>query len=130
MLWRKKTPQFGRRDVANLRPVRNQALTWDRHEDGSVQINMTCRRSGLGKALAILFYIPKEQRKTIELDNIGSFVWERCDGKNNVSRLTDELSQQYQLSRREAEVSLMAYLKTLGERNLIGFIAKRKGKTA
>lgn len=127
LFWKRKTPQLTRRDVIRLRPVRNQALTWERGEDGNVRIEMLCRRSRLGKTLSIIFFIPREQRRVIELDPIGSFVWERCTGKKDVSKITDDLSDEYNLSRREAEVSLMAYLKTLGEKNLVGFATRKKG---
>lgn len=109
-----------------MKPIRNQALTWEQDDEGLVTINMEFTRSRMGRWLGILFYIPKKRTRTFELDAIGSFVWERCDGKKNVNKLTTELSKQYNLSKREAEVSLLTYLKTLAERNLIGFVVRHK----
>lgn len=112
-----------------MKPIRNQAVTWEEDAEGLVTIQMDFRRNRTGRLLGLLFYIPKERKRTFELDAIGSFVWERCDGKKNVTKLTAELSKQYNLSRREAEVSLLTYLKTLADRNLIGFVMRQKGKT-
>jgi hypothetical protein len=50
------------------------------------------------------------------LDEVGSFVWNLCDGEHPVSALVEALVERYKLGKREAEVSLTTYLKQLGKR--------------
>ncbi len=80
-------------------------------------------------------WLPPE--KHLVLDRVGSGVWELCDGFHSVESILDYIQRRHKLSRREAEVSVSAYLKILGQRRLIGLRAaetksgkwKRKRKT-
>ena len=45
-----------------------------------------------------------------------------CNGRNSVGQMIDLLSEKYQLNRKEAEVSLLQYLKTLGQKRFVGFV--------
>ena len=44
------------------------------------------------------------------------------------ARMIEELSDKYQLNRKEAEVSLLQYLKTLGQKRFIGFVLESDEK--
>lgn len=61
----------------------------------------------------------KEAWKRIELDSMGSFVWERCDGERSVGQIVDDLCDEYRLHRREAEASLAEFLTELRKRGLV-----------
>jgi len=80
------------------------------------------------RLLSRLVYVPK--RRKITLDEIGSAVWEMCDSKTSVARMIAHIEQTYKVNRKEAELSLLNYLKTLGEKGLIGFLLDKKKKTA
>jgi hypothetical protein len=62
----------------------------------------------------------------VELDDVGSAVWEACDGNNTVNDIVGILADEYKLSRREVEMSLTKYLRTLGQRKMIGFMVDRE----
>jgi len=77
----------------------------------------------VGGLLARVFYVPKSRK--IVLDELGTFVWERCDGQTTVRDLIGIFAERYKLGRREAEVSLTEYLRTLAKRGLIGIAVPR-----
>lgn len=58
--------------------------------------------------------------KTFELDELGKFVWDACDGKTSVRRIIRSLAQRYNLNEREAEVATVSFLQTLTRKGLVG----------
>ena len=68
--------------------------------------------------------MPAGATKTFELDPLGLFVWQACDGKTPVRQVIKRLARHYNLNEREAEVSTLAFLRTLMRKGLIGIPAK------
>ncbi len=99
--------------------MRNESLSWESNDDGEVQISIERQETWKVRLLSKLFYIPK--KRNITLDGVGTEVWQMCNGRNSVGDMIEELADKYQLNRKEAEVSLLQYLKTLGEKRFIGF---------
>jgi hypothetical protein len=120
-----KKPQVSRAQVMSARPLRNPSVEWTREKRDAedpeakpvVQLKIPRRSDKFGNVVAKIFRLP-EFRK-LELDEIGSDVWEMCDGTNSVEELTKGLVMQYRLNRRQAETSVTAYLRMLAERRLI-----------
>jgi len=127
-----KGPTLRRSDFLRIKPIRSPIVEWEKNEKGEIHIKIPIakirekmkgekkekkKRSGF---LSKFFPEPKEKR--IQLDEIGSIVWELCDGKKTVKEIIDYLYEKYKLLPREAEVSLSSYLNNLAERRLIGFI--------
>ncbi|HOT52164.1 MAG TPA: PqqD family protein [Candidatus Hydrogenedentes bacterium] len=80
------------------------------------------------RVLRHLFAIPRTAE--LVLDGIGSRIVRQMDGKRTVQDLIRFVSGEYNLSRKEAEVALLAYLDRLGRRNLVGFtVAANMGET-
>ncbi len=102
------------------RPTRNESLEWEKTDDGEVQISIVRQETWKVRLLSKLFYIPKKRK--ITLDEVGTEVWQMCNGRTSVGEMIEKLSDTYQLNRKEAEVSLLQYLKTLGEKRFIGFV--------
>lgn len=109
------------------RPVRNQLVTWERNEQGEVVITIPRQTGWKVKLLTLLFHIPK--KKLISLDEIGSDVWALCDGKNSVERILRTFGERHKLNAKEAEVSLLSYLRTLGKKRVIGFMVGVAGQS-
>lgn len=57
--------------------------------------------------------------KSFELEPVGAFVWELCDGKNSVSQISLKLRERYKMTRVESDAALTAFLQTLSERRLV-----------
>jgi hypothetical protein len=69
-----------------------------------------------------MFGIPSTRR--IELtDEISSYVWVCCDGNRTVSDIAEDISHRYKLNKRQSEVSVLTFLKTLQSKGLIGIPA-------
>lgn len=112
-----------------LKPVRNPYLEWSKSEKGEVTIKMKLKPTKKTKVLSKLFSLPKEVTKKVTLDEVGSFVWDMCDGKHTVEEIVQELSDRYKMMRRETEVALMTYFQQLASRRFIGVLvpeAKKK----
>jgi hypothetical protein len=108
------------------RPARNEALNWEANEDGEVQITIRRQDTWKVRILSKAFYIPKERK--ITLDEVGTEVWQMCNGRTSVGQMIESLGRKYQLNRKEAEVSLLSYLKTLGEKRFVGFLLEGEKK--
>ena len=105
------------------KPARNDALTWEKNENDEVTITVERREDWKARVLSKIFWIPKS--RTLMLDQIGAQVWEMCDGKTSVDTMIRKLSNEHKLNLKEAEVSLLTYLKSLGKKHLIGFLVDK-----
>ena len=106
----------------------NPLLTYSQNDRGEIVVEIPIRQDRLGRILGRFFSTPK--RKQLVLDEVGSTVWELCDGEHNVGIIIGEMCHRYKLNRREAETSLTMYLKMLAERNLVGLKAGGSRKRA
>lgn len=132
-----RAPALSRDEALGLRPIRNSLVTWERRakpdageaecaEPGLVMITVPRKSGALTGVLARLLQAPDARK--IELDEFGSAIWEQCDGKHSVDELARYTSSTYKLNRRQAEVSVIAFMKMLSQRRLIGFVeAKGQG---
>jgi len=107
-------------------PLRNEAIEVVPTEDGSVRLIIPRRETRWVKALSRLFTIP--ERRPLTLDEIGSFVWNLCDGQHTVRQIVKALCGRYRLHRKEAEVSVVTYLRQLAKRGIIGIAVARAPK--
>ncbi len=130
---KQKSSGLSRSEFLGLKPIRNPIVEWEKNEKGEIKLVIDFRKIAKEEAkigrrrtrkpsgfLSKLF--PEPVRKRIQLDEIGSVVWELCDGKRTTKEIIDFLCQKYKLLPREAEVSLSTYLNSLVKRGLIGFI--------
>lgn len=121
-----KPPEVDRNAVFTLRPGWNSLLKWEKRETGEVLLtipqNMKAKR--VTRFVAKWLQVPDERH--VELDEVGGFVWELCDGQHTVETIVQKTSKHYKMNRREAEVSVTMFLQMLHERNFIGFYKKAK----
>jgi len=125
-------PSLTRSEFLSLKPVRSPIVKWEKNEKGEIKITIPLREieertEGSKKmkkkstgVLSKLFQGPEKKR--LQLDEVGSVVWELCDGKRTTKEIIGHLCQKYKLLPREAELSLSSYLNSLAKRGLIGFI--------
>ena len=100
-----------------MRPLRNPHLTWKKTEDGKVVIPALVAKKGRRRKRKS--DSPKEIR--IELDKIGSFLWDKLDGQHTTEDILKEVQNKFRIIRQEAELSLFRYFQDLVSRGLIGF---------
>lgn len=116
--------QLSREESLKSRPIRNKLLQWEKDLVNEVMIFIPRKETRWVKFLTKFVYIPKRQR--ILLDKLGSEVWSMCDGKNTVEDMIQKFSARHKLNRKEAETSMITYLKQMAEKGLIGFAVPKK----
>ena len=119
MLWttRKRDPLDRSTSLAGI-PVFNDGASICEQEDGRVVIRLPPppRPGLLGR---LLRPVPGKQ---LRLDELGSFVVRQIDGETNVSRIIESFVAQYRTNRREAELSMVEFLKSLARRRVISIL--------
>jgi hypothetical protein len=117
-----KGPKISRAEALNRIPVKNIQITEDRLETGEVLIGYPVTVRPFFASLVKRFGGPEEQVQTkkLQLDTLGSSVWDLLDGKRSVRQLIQIFSETHQLQPREAEVAVTQFIRELGRRGLIG----------
>ncbi|MFB0523704.1 MAG: PqqD family protein, partial [Candidatus Bathyarchaeia archaeon] len=128
---KKKGPDIPRTEFLKMKPVRNPALKWEKNEQGTLTLSLPLQqeqqpkekkgkkgKKGKGGFLSKLAPAPTE--KKIQLDKVGSIVWELCDGERTMQDIVERLHEEYKLLPSEAEVSLNSYFNQLSKRGLVG----------
>jgi hypothetical protein len=121
----KKTPpqtQLSRVAALNCRPKKSLHITESRLETGDVLLEypLTVRpwlaavAKRLGKSDNVV------QIKKLQLDAMGTAVWDLVDGHRSVRRIVQEFAETHRLDNKEAEVSVTSFIRELGQRGLLG----------
>ena len=116
---RRRKSQLTKDDLLASRPIFNTAIEWSENDEHVIQIDIKRRDVWWVKLLSKIVFTP--EKRSIALDDVGSFVWKMIDEHKNVREMIGKLSKEYKLNRREAEAALMEYLRTLAKKNLVGF---------
>jgi len=123
-LFKKKQsePVILRAEALDMVPVRNGAVTETPLADGLVRLAYPLAvKPWFGRLAAkVGMWDEKPMVKQVELDEMGTFVWERIDGERSVRRIAEEFTKSYEVQPREAELSVTAFIKTIGQRGIIG----------
>ncbi len=98
-------------------PIHNPSVISKKNDAGDYQIEIPLKKPPRWMTLFATF----PEKKTVQLDTLGSFVWELCDGKHMVQDIINELADRYKLTKAEAAASLDKFLFDLGKRGLIFF---------
>lgn len=71
-------------------------------------------------------FFKKQSKKPykIDLDEIGSFVWELCDGKNNVNKITELSKAHFQDKIEPAQDRVELFIKQMNKNKLISLYEK------
>lgn len=109
-----------RKRSLDARPVANPGLAVREGDAGCVVLAAPKELTRRPRWQRLAFLVPRERELSVELDRMGSFVWKRCNGEHRVRDIILSFAERHQFARREAEVSVLSYLKTLGERGFIG----------
>jgi hypothetical protein len=122
----RRKPKIDRKDALAIVPVRNKLVEWER-KDKEVVLTIRMRDGLLAKvAKKVVRNLPDSRQ--IALDDVGSSVWELCDGERDINGLVQAISSNYKLTRREAEASITMLLQTLAKKNLIGPMSLKRSE--
>ncbi len=117
-----KGPTISRAEALNRIPVKNIQITEERLETGEILIGYPVTIRPLFASLVKRFGGSEKQVQTkkLQLDTLGSSVWDLLDGKRSVRQLIQIFAETHQLQPREAEVAVTQFIRELGRRGLIG----------
>lgn len=103
-------------------PVRNRAVEEAEQADGLVRLAYPLAVKPWFGRLAdrVGLWDGKPMIKRVDLDEMGTFVWRRIDGERSVGDIAREFTEAYQVQLREAELAVTAFIKTIGQRGVIG----------
>lgn len=121
--FKKRKPPFSRADMLSSKPVRLVDAPLEMSADGGAKVTVPLKPRRVHKWF---LQFPEGAKKTFELDSVGVFVWNLCDGKTSVQSLVIKLAKHLKISPREAEVSTMTFLQTLVKKGLLGIEIKKR----
>jgi hypothetical protein len=100
-------------------PILNEGVS-TLEADGRLQVVLRLRR---GAGLWARF-LPEVMERTVKLDELGSFVFRLIDGQRNVAQIIESFRVRYAANRREAELSTVAFLRSLAQRQIISIVIR------
>lgn len=98
----------------------NQGVDAQKDKDGKMTIRVKVER-GAG---FLARFQPPFMIRTIELDELGGFVFEQIDGDASVMNIIERFITRFRTDRREAELSTAEFLKSLMKRGVISIAVK------
>jgi hypothetical protein len=122
----RKKPVAGhlsRAEALAYKPVKSRQISETRLESGEVLIEYPLAVRPLIAAVAKRLGKSQQdlvQTKKLQLDALGTSVWDLVDGKRSVRRITQIFAETHRLENREAEVSVTRFIRELGKRGLLG----------
>jgi hypothetical protein len=99
-------------------PLRAAGAVVERREGGGARVKIPV-------SARWPFRMPRGAVKTFELDEMGLWVWDSCDGRRTLLEVITKFAEHYKLSVREAEVATTKFLQTLGSRRLMRLERKK-----
>lgn len=98
-----------KKNTMEMIPKRNSKIHWYKI-DGKVVLEI--RRQGrLHNFIHKIFNTPLTAR--IDLEEIGSFIWENCDGENNVYIISQKLEEHFGEKAKPVVERLLQYIRIL-----------------
>ena len=118
----KKEKSLNREDALRCIPEKNSLVKEIPQESGDLVLSSPQEYKPFFSR--IRNWVRKSSEKTflrkVQLDLLGKDVWDLIDGKRNVREITGEFARRHQLNPREAEISVTLFIRSLGEKGLIG----------
>jgi len=107
-------PEIDRSESLMGVPVRNEGLRIS-GDAGRLTITVLVPRSRgfIGR------FQPRVMERNVRLDEVGSYVFGLIDGRRNTRDIMDKFVARYKTNRREAELSIIAFFKSLARRGVI-----------
>ena len=117
-----KPAQLSRADALDCIPIRNPMVVESRMDSGEMLLSYTETLRPWFAGILRRMNKASEIRRTrkLQLDILGTGVWDLVDGKSTVMEIIDSFAGIHQLYHKEAEVSVIQFLRELGRRGIVG----------
>jgi hypothetical protein len=117
-----KSQPLSRTDALRCIPIRNPRVVENRLDSGEMLLSYPDTLKPWFSGL--LQRIKKESAlrrvRKLQLDILGTGVWDLVNGKSTVMEIITSFARLHQLYHKEAEVSVIQFLRELGRRGIIG----------
>ena len=111
---------LSRQEALQCRPVVNSSIHFSESDSGLILLEYPLPMKPFFLSLFRRFQQNYEYpTKKLELDEMGSVVWNYIDGKTDVHTMIDHFAGRYKITTEEAEQSITAFLVELGKRGII-----------
>jgi len=113
---------LSRAAALEYRPAKSLHITESRLETGDIFLEYTLTVRPWFAAVVKRLGGPRESvhTKKLQLDAMGTAVWDLVDGKRSVRRIVEIFAKANRLDNKEAEVSVTSFIRELGQRGLLG----------
>ena len=99
--------------------IRNRAARVERNtQSREIRISVPTRKPWYYIPPVTWIVRPPDERITV-LDELGSLVWDLCDGNNTVEHIIDVFAEKYRLTFHESRVAVTQHLKRLISRGVL-----------
>ena len=123
-VFRKKSgaSHLSRTEALEYTPVKSRQISEIRLDSGEVIIEYALIVRPWIAAVARRLRGSQDQKQTkkLQLDAMGTSVWDLVDGKRSVRVIIQIFAKAHRLENREAEVSVTSFIRQLGQRGLLG----------
>ncbi len=129
---KKTTKVLSKSDALRCVPFHNEIAQWYTTDDDVVLVEYPLPIKPFFKSILQRFSnkpIPDATKK-LELDEMGSLVWQMIDGKQNTKTIVKLFAKHYSITLQEAELSVTTFLLELGKRGLIGMSEQTSNSTS
>lgn len=119
---RPKTSGIERAAALACTPLKNPEVRETRLAGGIVLLSYTVTVRPWFAGLVRRLGVASDGRvpKKLQLDRLGTDVWDRLDGRRTVGDVVRQFGQDHRLHPKEAEVAVTRFLRELGRRGLVG----------
>jgi hypothetical protein len=100
-------------------PYANRAMKVEAYS-GGVVVTVPMKRPGWTRLVKWL--VPLSQERRVELDAVGTWVLQLCDGRRTVEDVIEQVGEKYHLSFQEARVAVLQFMRMLVDRGIVAVI--------
>jgi len=117
-----KSQPLSRTDALCCVPIRNPRVSENRLDSGEILLSYpdTLKPWFSGMLQRLKKESELRRMRKLQLDILGTGVWDLVNGKSTVMEIITSFGEIHQLYHKEAEVSVIQFLRELGRREIIG----------
>lgn len=106
----------GQENFLDYIPKKNGELLWKQNQKGHVELVM--KNKGFFNSIA-QFFFHKPKVSYIELDDMGTFIWQQIDGKTDVYMIGEKMKEKFGKNAEPLYTRLCNYVKILKNHKFI-----------
>ena len=122
---RKTKPRKGRRprpdELLAAVPFQNEAADVRTAPQGTMLVSVPLKKPRW-LVPPLTYILPFSSERRVELDEIGSEVFQMCDGEKTVESIIEKFAENHKLSFRESQIPVTQFLEQLSQRGLIAIV--------